>query len=129
MRHDPIASGKRKSVNLTMDSGIVAAAREAGVNLSQVSEAAHAPAWKGMHEARWKEENREGDRSDESLGRRTRAAARKISAVLMAKFDVHRGADGEYWLDCQANLLERSQQPVRRTAARRATGADEPIAA
>lgn len=22
----------------------------------------------------------------------------------MAKFDVHRGADGEYWLDCQANL-------------------------
>jgi len=59
MRHDPIASGKRKSVNLTMDSGIVAAAREAGVNLSQVSEAAVRKAWKDIREAQWKEENRE----------------------------------------------------------------------
>lgn len=59
MRHDPIASGKRKSVNLTMDSGIVAAAREAGVNLSQVSEAAVRQAWKDIREAQWKEENRE----------------------------------------------------------------------
>jgi len=59
MKHDPIASGKRKSVNLTMDSGIVAAAREAGVNLSQVSEAAVRQAWKDIREAQWKEENRE----------------------------------------------------------------------
>jgi len=58
MRHDPIASGKRKSVNLTMDSGIVAAAREAGVNLSQVSEAGIAAAVKALHEQRWIEDNR-----------------------------------------------------------------------
>ena len=59
MKHDPIATGKRKSVNLTMDSGIVAAAREAGVNLSQVSEAAVRQASKVEQERRWKEENRE----------------------------------------------------------------------
>jgi len=59
MKHDPIASGKRKSVNLTMDTGIVAAAREAGINLSQVSEAAVRKAWKDISDARWKEENRD----------------------------------------------------------------------
>ena len=59
MKHDPIASGKRKSVNLTMDTGIVAAAREAGVNLSQVSEAAVRKAWKEIREAQWRKENRE----------------------------------------------------------------------
>jgi antitoxin CcdA len=58
MRHDPIASGKRKSVNLTMDSGIVAAAREAGVNLSQVSEASIAQAVRALREQRWIEDNR-----------------------------------------------------------------------
>lgn len=58
MKHDPIASGKRKSVNLTMDSGIVAAAREAGVNLSQVSEAGIAAAVKALREQRWIEDNR-----------------------------------------------------------------------
>ncbi|MDE0880403.1 MAG: type II toxin-antitoxin system CcdA family antitoxin [Sphingomonas bacterium] len=56
MKHDPIASGKRKSVNLTMDTGIVAAAREAGINLSQVSEAA---VREDISDARWKEENRD----------------------------------------------------------------------
>jgi antitoxin CcdA len=58
MKHDPIASGKRKSVNLTMDTGIVAAARAAGVNLSQVSEAAVRKAWKDIREAELREENR-----------------------------------------------------------------------
>ena len=55
MKHDPIASGKRKSVNLTMDTGIVAA-RAAGVNLSQVSEAAVRKAWKDIREAELREE-------------------------------------------------------------------------
>ncbi len=59
MKHDPVASGKRKSVNLTMDSGIVAAARQAGVNLSQVSEAAVRKAWTEIRDAQWREENRE----------------------------------------------------------------------
>jgi antitoxin CcdA len=59
MRHDPVASGKRKSVNLSIDTGIVAAAREAGVNLSQVSEAAIRAATKVEQDRRWQEENRE----------------------------------------------------------------------
>lgn len=59
MRHDPITTGKRKSLNLSIDTGIVAAAREAGVNLSQVSEAALRSAAKEAFDARWQEENRE----------------------------------------------------------------------
>lgn len=59
MRHDPIASGKRKSVNMSIDTGVVAAAREAGVNLSQVSEAALRNAAKEALDAKWREENRD----------------------------------------------------------------------
>ena len=58
MRHDPIASGKRKSVNMSIDTGVVAAAREAGVNLSQVSEAALRNAAKEALDAKWRKENR-----------------------------------------------------------------------
>lgn len=58
MKHDPIASGKRKPVNLSIDTGIVAFAREAGVNLSQVSEAAIRAAARDAQAQRWKEENK-----------------------------------------------------------------------
>ena len=55
MKHDPIASGKRKPVNLSLDTGIVAMAKEAGVNLSQVSEAAIRDAARAAHQRRWAE--------------------------------------------------------------------------
>lgn len=55
MRHDPIASGKRKPVNLTIDTGVVAAAREAGINLSQTSEVALRRA---ANKAAWRKENK-----------------------------------------------------------------------
>jgi antitoxin CcdA len=58
MKHDPIASGKRKPVNLSIDTGVVAAAREAGVNLSQVSEVAIRAAAQAERDRLWKEENR-----------------------------------------------------------------------
>ena len=58
MKHDPIATGKRKPVNLSLDTGIVAAAREHGINLSQVSEAAIRNATKAELERRWQEENK-----------------------------------------------------------------------
>ncbi len=58
MKHDPIASGKRKPVNLSIDTGVVAAARKAGINLSQVSEAALREAAKKERDRLWKEENR-----------------------------------------------------------------------
>jgi antitoxin CcdA len=58
MKHDLIASGKRKPVNLSIDTGIVAAAREAGVNLSQISEAAIRAAAQTERDRRWKAENR-----------------------------------------------------------------------
>ena len=59
MKHDPIASGKRQSVNLSIDTGIVAAARQEGLNLSQVSEAAIREATKVERDRRWREENKE----------------------------------------------------------------------
>lgn len=58
MKHDPIASGKRKPVNMSIDTGIVSAAREAGVNLSQVSEEALRRAATQARDAAWKEENK-----------------------------------------------------------------------
>lgn len=59
MKHDPIVAGKRKPVNVLLDTGIVAAARDAGINLSQVSEQALRHAVKREQERRWQEEHRE----------------------------------------------------------------------
>ena len=59
MKHDSIATGKRKSVNVSLDTGVVAAAREVGLNLSQISEQAIRQATKAEQERRWKEDNRE----------------------------------------------------------------------
>lgn len=59
MKHESIAPGKRRPVNLSLDSNVVAAAREVGINISQVSEAALRTATKAEQERRWKEENRE----------------------------------------------------------------------
>ncbi|RXD05289.1 post-segregation antitoxin CcdA [Sphingomonas sp. UV9] len=59
MKHDSVATGKRKSVNVSLDTGIVAAAREVGLNLSQISEQAIRQATKAEQERRWKEDNRE----------------------------------------------------------------------
>lgn len=59
MKHDNITPTKRRPVNVSVDPGIVAAAREAGVNLSRVTEAALRVAIKEARERRWREENRE----------------------------------------------------------------------
>ena len=59
MKHDPIISGKRKPVNLSIDTGIIAAAREMGINLSKVAETSLREATRQENERRWKEENRE----------------------------------------------------------------------
>ena len=59
MKYDDITSSKRRPVNLSIDTGIVAAAKAAGVNLSRVTEDALRAAIKAEHERRWKEENRE----------------------------------------------------------------------
>ncbi|MGP7794880.1 type II toxin-antitoxin system CcdA family antitoxin [Sphingomonas sp. CLY1604] len=59
MKHDAITPTKRRPVNVSLDTGIVAAAREAGVNLSRVTEAALRVAVKEAREHRWREENRE----------------------------------------------------------------------
>lgn len=59
MKHDSIASGRRKPVNLSIDTGVVEAAREAGINMSQVSEKAIRDAAKTERDRQWKEANRE----------------------------------------------------------------------
>lgn len=58
MKHEAVRAGKRKSVNLSIDTGIVAAARAQGINLSRVTEAALAHAVRAEQERRWTEENR-----------------------------------------------------------------------
>ena len=40
MKHDSIRSGQRKPVNLSLDTGVVEAARALGINLSQTCETA-----------------------------------------------------------------------------------------
>lgn len=57
MKHDTIRPGKRKSVNMSLDTSVVAAARDAGINLSQVAEAAIRSATKAEMERRWRDEN------------------------------------------------------------------------
>ena len=59
MKHEIVASGKRKAVNLSISAEVIAAAREAGINISQVSEGAIRAATKAEQDRRWKEENRE----------------------------------------------------------------------
>ncbi len=59
MRQDSIASGKRKPVNLSLDTGVVEAAREMGINLSQACEAALKAAAKVERERLWQEENKD----------------------------------------------------------------------
>ena len=59
MKHDPIRTGKRKPVNLSLDTGVVEFAREQGINLSQISEAALRDAAKRERDRRWAEEHRD----------------------------------------------------------------------
>ena len=59
MRQDSITSGKRKAVNLSLDTGVVEAARAAGINLSQVSENALREASKKARNRRWADDNRD----------------------------------------------------------------------
>lgn len=59
MKHDPIFSGRRKPVNLTIDTGVIEAARSVGLNLSRITETALREATRQEHAHRWREENRE----------------------------------------------------------------------
>jgi antitoxin CcdA len=55
---ESINSGKRKAVNLSLDTGVVEAARAVGLNLSQVCETALREAGKRERWRRWQDENR-----------------------------------------------------------------------
>ncbi|GAA0734626.1 type II toxin-antitoxin system CcdA family antitoxin [Sphingomonas japonica] len=59
MNHESVISGKRKPINLSIDTGVVEAARAVGINLSQVSEAALREAARQERDRRWKQENRD----------------------------------------------------------------------
>ena len=59
MKQDHIRSGKRESANLSVDSGIVAHAREASLDLPQASEEALRTAAKTAEASQWREDNRE----------------------------------------------------------------------
>jgi len=63
MKHDPVTSGKREPVNLALDTGVVAAAREMGIDLAQTCEMALRDAAKIERNRRWREENREWARA------------------------------------------------------------------
>ena len=57
MKHQRISSSKRKSVNLSIDSELVANAKAMGINLSQTCEAALGAALKKEREEQWIKEN------------------------------------------------------------------------
>jgi antitoxin CcdA len=57
MKHETIVAAKRRAVNLSLDSALVQAAKEAGINISQVSEAALRVATKVEQDRRWKAEH------------------------------------------------------------------------
>jgi antitoxin CcdA len=59
MKMEAIKAVRRKPVNLSLDTGVVEAAREAGINLSKACEAALREATRVECDRRWKEENRE----------------------------------------------------------------------
>ena len=59
MKHEPVNAGRRKSVNLSLDTSVVDAARGAGVNLSRVSEAALRREVQRIRDAQWQDDNRE----------------------------------------------------------------------
>jgi len=58
MKIDKFASGKRKAVNLSLDTGVVETARKAGLNLSQVCEAALREAGRAEAARQWREDNK-----------------------------------------------------------------------
>ena len=57
MKHERISSSKRKSVNLSIDSELIANAKAMGINLSQTCEAALGAALKKEREEQWIKEN------------------------------------------------------------------------
>lgn len=58
MKISPITTGRRKAVNLSLDPAVVEAARAAGLNLSQVCEAALRDASRAKLARQWREENK-----------------------------------------------------------------------
>lgn len=58
MTHERVPS-RRRPVNISLDTGVVDAARKAGINLSRVTDNALRVAVKEAQEQRWLEENRE----------------------------------------------------------------------
>lgn len=57
MKHDPIVSGKRKAVNLSLDTGVVQTARDLGLNLSKISEDALRAATREARNRKWADEH------------------------------------------------------------------------
>ena len=57
MKHEAVVPRKRKAVNLSLDTGVVATARELGLNLSQICEAALRDATQDARDRRWQDEN------------------------------------------------------------------------
>ncbi|WP_342658075.1 type II toxin-antitoxin system CcdA family antitoxin [Sphingomonas sp. NY01] len=59
MKHDPVPSGKREPVSLSLDTGVVAAARECGIDLATVSEYALRTATAAARAEQWQAEHRD----------------------------------------------------------------------
>lgn len=59
MKYELVSQAKRKPINLSLDSQIVEAARELGLNISRISEQALRIATKKERERRWAAQHRE----------------------------------------------------------------------
>ena len=69
-RLDKVSNRSRKAVNLTVDAGLVEAAKSMGMNLSQIFESTLKQAVSEERKRRWVEENREAiDEHNERVAR------------------------------------------------------------
>ena len=59
MKHDAIASRKRKPINLSLDEAVVAEARSLGINLSRACNDALAAEVARERDQRWRDDNRQ----------------------------------------------------------------------
>lgn len=57
-KHSAILSGRKRATNVSIDSGVIDAAKARGLNISQIAEAALAREIDAARTRQWQEENR-----------------------------------------------------------------------
>jgi antitoxin CcdA len=108
MRPDPLRSGKRKPVNVSLDAGIVDATREAGINLSRTCETALSTAAKAALNRRWQEDHRDTLIRKQQPDREAPNSRSPDTACPDGEVRRHHSLDGVTLLDCRSRISARA---------------------